>query len=78
MGRWPDGAIGGALRHPELELHHRDESDEGRVRRDCLVKSRLALVTRILKGLGRRPLAHDGRVLCDDETDHRHLGAMQS
>ena len=29
MGRLSDGAIGGVLRHPELELHHSDENGNG-------------------------------------------------
>ena len=66
-----DRAIGGAVRRPALELHHSDERSVGRVRWDRLVKSRLALVMRILKGLRRWPLAHDDRVLCDDDTDRR-------
>ncbi|PQP16392.1 hypothetical protein C5613_36525 [Rhodococcus opacus] len=29
MGRLSDGAIGGAVRRPALELHHSDENDAG-------------------------------------------------
>jgi len=65
MGRLSDGAIGGAVRRPALELHHGDESDVGaRVRWEGLVKSRLALVMRILEGLRRRPLGSNDRGLC--------------
>ncbi len=57
MGRLSDGAIGGALRHPELELHHSDESGVGARALGGSGGNRLVLVMRILEGLGRWPLA---------------------
>ena len=78
MGRLSDGRSEGRFGARRSNCITVTKMAWGRVRRDCLVKSRLALLMRILEGLRRRPLAHDGRLLCDDETDHRAFDAMQS